>query len=130
MDKVTTKKLRALFKVVIDEAESNEEFAKKIVNALYENIEIGVLRTELNTKRGANRRDPAVLDPVQMVMDGDDSLKERLEGLTSKELKDIIADYGMDSSKLAMKWKDKERLINLILDTATRRASKGDAFRN
>ena len=130
MDKVTTKRLRTFFKIVIDEAESNEEFAKKIIAALYEDVEIGVLKTELNTKRGTNRRDPAVLDPVQMVMDGDDSLKERLEGLTNKELKDIIADYGMDSSKLAMKWKDKERLINLILDAATRRASKGDAFRN
>ena len=36
----------------------------------------------------------------------------------------------MDSSKLAMKWKDKDRLIQLILDTSIRRASKGNAFRN
>lgn len=129
MDKVTTKRLRAFFRAVIDEVESNDEFAKKIIDALYEDVEVGALKTESNTKRSANRRDPAVLDPIQMVMDGDDSLEERLGKLTDKELKDIIADYGMDSSKLAMKWKDKERLINLILDTATRRASKGDAFR-
>lgn len=53
-----------------------------------------------------------------------------LSPLTEKELKDIVADYGMDPSKLAMKWRDKERLIQLILDTSFRRASKGDAFRS
>lgn len=128
MDKAITKKLQAFFKAVIDEAESNDEFAKKIIDALYKDSEISILKTE--TKRGANRRDPAILDPIRMVMDGDDSLKECLESLSDKELKDIIADYGMDPSKLAMKWKNRERLINLILDTAIRRASKGDAFRN
>ena len=49
--------------------------------------------------------------------------------MTDKELKDIVADYGMDPSKLAMKWKDRDRVIKLIIDTSQRRASKGDAFR-
>lgn len=130
MDKATLKKLQAFFQAVIDEAESNEPFARKITEALYGESDSCPPANEPNTKRRSNRRDPAVLDPVQMVMSGDTSLKERLEALSMKELKDIIADHGMDSSRLAMKWKDKNRLITLILDTAERRASKGDAFRD
>ena len=104
MDKNLKKRLQALLNAILAEANTNENFAKKLSDAL----EIGDYpadkpKTESNAKRGANRRDPAILDPVQMVMDGDSSLPQRLNSLTEKELKDIIADYGMDSSKLAMK---------------------------
>lgn len=49
---------------------------------------------------------------------------------TSKQVKDIIAEYRMDPSQRAMHWRNRERLIQLILDTARRRAAKGDAFRD
>ena len=80
--------------------------------------------------RGNNRRDKAVLDPIKLTEEGDPNLRKKLERLTEKQLKDIIADYGMDPSKLAMKWKDRDRLIQLIMETSARRATKGDAFRN
>lgn len=130
MDSATIKKLQAFFQAVIDEARSNEAFARKITDALYGESDTTTPAEMTDTKKRTNRRDPAVLDPVQMMMNGDDSLKERLEALSIKELKDIIAEHGMDSSRLALKWKDKNRLISLILDTADRRASKGDAFRD
>ena len=40
-----------------------------------------------------------------------------------------MADYRMDPSKLAMKWKDRERVIDHIVATAVERGQKGDAFR-
>ena len=70
-----------------------------------------------------------MFDPVSLISEDEHLLVEKLHSLTDKQLKDIIADYGMDPSKLAMKWKDQERLINHIVDTARRRAAKGDAFR-
>ena len=85
---------------------------------------------ESTTSRPANRRDKAVLDPIKLMEEGDVDLRRKLEDLSEKELKDIIADYGMDTSKLAMKWKDTERLIDLIMDVSARRATKGDAFRD
>jgi hypothetical protein len=36
----------------------------------------------------------------------------------------------MDRSKLAMKWKTKDRLVELIVSTVASRARKGDAFRD
>ena len=125
MEKNVKKKMKALYDLVIKEAENNEVFAEK--------LELIMLNPEKerktgSTKRSGNRRDRAILDPILLAEEGKLS-KEVLEPLTDKKLKDIIADYGMDPSKLAMKWKDRDRVIKLIIDTSQRRASKGDAFR-
>lgn len=132
MNKITVSKLRQLTNAIIDEAKQNQEFAKKL-----EKIFVGGDYTAENNSsnnvsnpiRPANRRDPAVLDPISLIEDGKEVLAARLNTLTDKQLKDIIAEYGMDSARLAMKWKDREKLINLIIDVSVRRASKGDAFR-
>ena len=55
---------------------------------------------------------------------------EPSEELRKVIIKDIIAEYGMDQSKLAMKWKDKDRLIKHIIETSERRVTKGNAFRD
>ena len=97
------------------------------VKRLGEPIEVGFAAS--TGKRRANRRDKAVLDPIHLAERGEAGLKVELSRLTEKQLKDIIAEYGMDQSKLAMKWKDKNRLIDLITETSVRRAKKGDVFR-
>ncbi|WP_368250065.1 hypothetical protein [Fusicatenibacter saccharivorans] len=129
MDKKLKKNMKALFDLIVDEAEKNEEFAEALSRIF--NNETPEKKTKDNTgeKRASNRRDKAVLDPIKLAEDGE-LTADMLSPLTEKELKDIVADYGMDPSKLAMKWRDKERLIQLILDTSFRRASKGDAFRS
>lgn len=128
MDKKLKKNMKALFDLIIDEAEKNEEFSESLSRIF--NNETPEKKTKGNTgeKRASNRRDKAVLDPIKLAEDSE-LTADMLSHLTEKELKDIVADYGMDPSKLAMKWSDKERLIQLILDTSFRRASKGDAFR-
>lgn len=76
-----------------------------------------------------HRRKPGAFDPMIVYRDNADKLKSQLEGLNIEELKDVVAEQGMDRSKLAMKWKNKERLINLIVTTVESRMRKGDAFR-
>lgn len=129
MDKELRKNLKDLLDVVIEQAEKDEEFAKKLSD-VFLGASKKTVKKENSTNRGANRRDAAVLDPIKLTEEGDLHLWDKLEVLTEKQLKDIIADFGMDPSKLAMKWKDKERLIRHIIDTSERRATKGDAFRN
>lgn len=129
MDKNLKRNLKALFDVVLNEAEKNEDFAEALSN-IFEKTEnpVNDKRTE-TMKRGTNRRDKAVLDPIKLAEEGSLN-KDVLVALSDKELKDIIAEFKMDPSKLAMKWKDKNRVIELILETSFRRASKGDAFRS
>lgn len=53
-----------------------------------------------------------------------------LAGLSVEELKDIVAEHGMDSAKLAMRWKKPAKLIDLIVAKVDARARKGYAFPN
>ena len=125
--------LRGLAEAVIEEAEKNEAFRSRIEDVLSGMVDLAASKPAKKTSkvgRSANRRDPAVLDPISLIAESEEELVKQLNGLTDKELKDIIADYAMDPSKLAMKWKDRDRLINHIVDASRRRASKGDAFRD
>lgn len=119
-----SERLERLLRVIINEAERNKEFCRKIEQVICtDSIQ------DKSTAKTSKRRDPAVFDPVDVISEGENVLAEKLETLTEKELKDIIAFYGMDTSKLAMKWKRRDKLINHIIEVSKRRASKGDAFR-
>lgn len=80
-------------------------------------------------KRRLGRRARSLLDPFTIHAQGEDVLKARLLELDAERLKDIIAEHGMDTAKLAMKWKSKDRLVDLIVTTVRTRRTKGDAFR-
>ena len=129
MNKESKKKIKEFFNIIVDEAEKNDEFAKSLYNIFENNEEKIKPAISKEPKRSPKRRDKAVLDPIKLSEDNK-LTKDILAELTEKELKDIIADYGMDSTKLAMKLKDKDRLIQLILESASRRATKGNAFRS
>jgi hypothetical protein len=75
------------------------------------------------------RRKPGAFDPLVVYREDPSKLLSRLTELNLEQLKDIVAEQGMDRSKLAMKWKTKERLVDLIVTTVESRVRKGDAFR-
>ena len=133
------RKLNRFVRVIIREAEQNERFAAEL-SRLLDAAQDGTNDDEsapveapkkLGRVRAGNRRDPAAFDPVDIMReDSEAELRKALGGLNMDQLKDIIADYSMDSSRLAMRWKNRARLEDLIVTTAARRATKGDAFRN
>jgi len=61
--------------------------------------------------------------------EGEGELRRRLADLELEQLRDIIAEHGMDNDRLAMKWKDVNRVIDRIVSRVVDRAAKGDAFR-
>lgn len=76
------------------------------------------------------RRAPATLDPFALLADrGEEHLTERLADLDLEELRDIVAQFGMDPRRLVMKWKDAQRVRDHIVSTTVQRSRKGDAFR-
>ena len=116
--------LQAIARTVADEAESNPEFDAKLRLAL----QIDGRGADL-VSIGRGRRSPASFDPVQAARGGEVDLRSKLEALDIEQLKDIVAQYSMDPKKLAMKWKTRERVVNLIVEMSMQRATKGDAFR-
>jgi hypothetical protein len=61
---------------------------------------------------------------------GEATLRERLTELDLEQLRDIIAEHGMDTDRLAMKWRDRSRVVDRIVERVVDRAAKGDAFRS
>jgi hypothetical protein len=118
------KTLNDLVRTVLEEAERNPEFANRVEEAL------GLRKKPLTPRvtRGVSRRAPAVLDPVQLARQGEQALRARLGELNLEQLKDIVAEYGMDSGKLVVKWKTSERIIDRIVGISLGRARKGEGF--
>lgn len=119
----TAQRLRRLFAAIVEAVENDPNLAEQVNRALD-------LRAESQPKSWRrNRRNPAPIDPFIEYASGEEALLNKLQGLDVEALKDIIAQYGMDGSKLALKWKRPDRLIDLILVMVRERSAKGDAFR-
>lgn len=126
--------LTALLNTILDEVARNPEFRERIEAALAANKPpqrrpAKAEKRGQDEKRKGGRRAPAVLDPVEIGKQGEDELRLSLNALDLEKLLDIVAEYGMDPGKLVMKWKDRERVIDRIVEVALARATKGDAFR-
>lgn len=129
--------LHRLVRAVLEEAERNPAFEAALQEALggpplkpkEPKPPKGAETPGGDPKRPKNRRAPAALDPVQVVRSGEATLREQLAKLNVEQLKDIVAEYGMDPGRLVVKWTSSERLIDKIVELSLSRASKGDAFR-
>lgn len=119
----TVVRLRAVFLEILDEVEANPTFARNLERAL-NGLGAQVRR---GPRRGA-RRASGVIDPFALYLEGESTLREALARLDIEQLKDVVAEHGMDQSKLAMKWKSTDRLIDFIVTTVSARARKGRAF--
>jgi hypothetical protein len=120
-------------RVVADQAERDPLFAEQIAVALgLSDKHVGSLEPKrtANAERPRNRRPAAVLDPIALAREGEAILRSRLSALSLDQLRDIVADYGMDHGKLVMKWKDGDRIADRIVELSLARAQKGDAFRS
>jgi len=124
------RKLQALVRVITDEAARNPEFNQKLCEAIgFESQR----RDEDRAKdsRPRRRRAPAAFDPVAMLREHNvQQLRSQLSKLDLEQLKDIVAQYGMDTEKLVMKWRTPKRIVDRIVDISTKRVQKGDAFRD
>jgi hypothetical protein len=114
-------RLEALFEAILEEARRNKAFGERLETVLS--------RAAPSPPRGRNRRAKAVLNPFEIFDKGEDHLRTTLSGLTLEQLKDVVAEYGMDRSRLALKWKSPERVGDLVVETVKARMRKGDAFR-
>jgi hypothetical protein len=133
--------LLAVFEAVVAEAARSRRFADALRAALDQHPgkpeAPSTPRSRKSTTRASklhrpsNRRAPGVIDPFAVYAEGgDDKLRTRLRTLGLEQLRDIVAEHGMDNDRLAMKWKDEERVIGRIVDRVVARSDKGFAFRD
>ena len=134
--KPSLSRLAAIFDVVLREAENNHAFSVELERVLGAGAP-GLSQTAPSdpdrrfdsTRRRSNRRAKAVLDPFSLLAVGEPHLRSELAKLNLDQLRDIVAEYGMDTSRLALKWKAPDRLVDFIVSTVIARNRKGDVFR-
>jgi len=128
------RQLKHLFEVIRQEAARNPQFKESLDSVFSggagsnKTASSGV-SPKAGLRRG-NRRAASVIDPISEVKQGERHLENLLSSLTLDQLRDVVAEYRMDPSKLVMKWQDRERVIRHIITTAVSRENKGDAFRS
>jgi hypothetical protein len=77
------------------------------------------------------RRNPGPWDPYNVYAEvGETGLKDRLSQLELEQLRDIVAEHGMNTDGLAMRWTKADRVVGRIVERVVDRAAKGDAFRS
>lgn len=83
---------------------------------------------KFKARRG--RRNPGPWDPfVVYAASGETGLREQLGRLELEQLRDIIAEHGMNSDGLAIRWTKSDRVVGRIVERVILKAAKGDAFR-
>ena len=118
--------LAKLVGVVADEAARTPRFAKALTTALSSGS-----ADPPPKPKGTRRRAPGVVDPFAVYGDvGQDGLREQLGRLDLEQLRDIVAEHGMDHDRLAMRWKNPKRVIDRIVEKVSARTAKGSAFRS
>lgn len=79
----------------------------------------------------SGRRSPGPLDPFAVYADtGASGLRQALATLDLEQLRDVVAEHGMDHDRLAMRWKSPDRVIGRIVERVEAVSSKGFAFRS
>lgn len=116
---------------VADEAAGNPQFAANLERILGNggSEAASASRKPATPRRRGGRRAAALVDPVALAPQGEASVRAALEPLELGRLLDVVAEYGMDPGKQVMKWKDRERVIDRVVELSLSRATKGDAFR-
>ncbi|WP_073945974.1 hypothetical protein [Streptomyces kebangsaanensis] len=121
--------LARVLAVVASEAARTPRFAKTLSKALTPSEPHTTSRLAERPRR-SSRRAPGVIEPFAVFAEaGETGLRSRLGELNLEQLRDIISEHGMDHDRLAMKWKDPQRVIDRIVERVESRTAKGTAFR-
>ena len=123
-------RLNAVIAAITEEASRNPRFMDELQQAITKLRDRRPVTRTGGPLRRQRRRAAALIDPFEALRsDGRDGLRSRLAALTLEQLRDVVAEYGIEPYTLAMKWKTPSRLIDLITDTIEQRSRKCDAFR-
>ena len=122
--------LRSTFEGLLSAAGDDPKLAERALRRLRADPKLtNLVHLPPGLKR-TGRRDPAKLDPFKVAAEqGATGLELSLQELDLQQLRDIVAQFGMDPRRLVMRWKDSDRVREHIVTTTAQRARKGDAFR-
>lgn len=122
-DKEIAKRVARVLRLLAEKIEENPDVLKEM------ELSLGDIPTVSRKKE--KKKEPTIdFDIFQIFAEGGkQALQQKLELLDLRTLKRIVSQHGFDPSKLAEKWRNKERLVNLIIDRVSARSDKGKVFK-
>lgn len=122
-EKEIAKRVARIIRILAGKIEENPD----ILN----DIELNLRDIPTASRKKKKEELPIDFDIFQIFSDeGEEILRHKLELLELRTLIRIVRQHGFDPSKLAEKWKNKERLVNLILERVAARSDKGKVFKD
>jgi hypothetical protein len=119
--KDSAKDLARVLRMLADGIEKKPELLK----------DLGLGEVAIVVERGKIAQRPIDVDVFGVFSQGGEkALRDRLNSLELNALRRIVRLHGLDPSKLAEKWKNKDRLVNLIIERVSVRSDKGKAFKD
>ena len=116
-------RLRALFKVISDEAQKSPEFLDRLSSILLSKQ----ATLEVGKSSAKPSREPIIRIVEILHSSGEERLLNELQQLTNDQLARLAADEGVKKLKEA-KRTDREGLISLLVETASNRLKQGATF--
>ncbi len=124
-----TQAIGAFLRNLAARADADAALAREIEMAL---IESGLLPTSdrLRPPPKEPPKSPAApIDPFRVLRDeGDESLYNCLQSLELPELRAVVRRHRLDPARISARWRDRERVIQLIVSQVKAQASYGKAF--
>lgn len=120
-------KLARVFNELLREIDGNPDLKARIERHLSPLQKTNVPNAPASKPK--NRRGKPAVDPYTEIRQSEALLRQKLTLLSIDQLKDVVSGFALDSSRLALKWKDHARLIDFIVMTVRSRMEKGDGFR-
>lgn len=115
---------------LLDAASEDPILAERALRRLHADPKLADLVEMPPGLKRTGRRAPAKLDPFKIFAEsGEHALMAQLADFDLEELRDLVAQFGMDPRRLVMKWKDTQRIREHVVATTAQRSRKGDAFR-
>jgi hypothetical protein len=85
---------------------------------------------ESKPKKKASIKEPPSVDPFKAYLEGGSILLiKALEDIDAAECKTIISHFALDPSRSYVRWRKKEKLVELIIQRVKAVVSKGEVFK-
>ncbi len=112
--------LSSLLRTLADELDQNPALAERLI----------FNRNADKSTRPLASQVLAKFDAIEILRQGGAAtLRQELHRLELPELKTLLTKHALDTTRLAQKWRSKDRLVEFIVERMTARSQKGDAFR-
>lgn len=103
------KRLARLLRAIADQLENNPNFLNELMPSKSKQVPKG-----------------SAFDLFSAIQEGDiEGVRQKLAEMDIKELKSLVYKYKLDTTDKVRKWKQKDRIIEFLIEAASRRADFG-----